>query len=224
MCGRYSLTVTIEELMLRYEIDAASAIPYHRPQYNIAPTQLVVSIIHDGHNRRLGELRWGLVPSWAKDDNMGSRMINARSETLNDKPAYKLPFARKRCLIPADGFYEWQKRENSKQPYRITLRDGSIFSFAGLYDTWIAPDGSKRSTCTIITTTPNSLMAPIHDRMPVILKPEDEMKWLNRQEMGTPSLQQLLIPYPAEAMQADPVSTEVNSVRNDSASCILKLT
>ncbi|HEY2494907.1 MAG TPA: SOS response-associated peptidase [Paenibacillus sp.] len=224
MCGRYSLTVTLEELMLRYQIDAALAVPYHHPQYNIAPTQLVVSVIHDGQNFRLGELRWGLVPSWAKDESMGSRMINARSETLKDKPAYKIPFARKRCLIPADGFYEWQKRENSKQPYRITLRSGSMFSFAGLYDTWIAPDGSKTSTCTIITTTPNSLMAPIHDRMPVILKPEDEMKWLNRKEIATPSLQQLLVPYPAEVMQADPVSTEVNSVRNDSPSCIAKLT
>lgn len=224
MCGRYSLTVTLEELMLRYQIDAAFAIPYHRPQYNIAPTQSIVSVIHDGQNGRLGELRWGLVPSWAKDESMGSRMINARSETLNDKPAYKIPFARKRCLIPADGFYEWQKSETGKQPYRITLRDGGIFSFAGLYDTWITPDGSKRSTCTIITTTPNDLMAPIHDRMPVILKPEDEMKWLNRQEIVTTSLQQLLIPYPAEDMQANPVSTEVNSVKNDSPSCILKLT
>lgn len=160
-------------------------------------------------------------------------MINARSETLEDKPAYRMPFYRKRCLIPADGFYEWQKNGNGKQPFRISLKNGEIFSMAGLYDTWITPSGDKLSTCTVITTEPNQLMASIHNRMPVILRPADEALWLERQTSshtheGSPSLLQslkeLLRPYPAEDMQAIPVSTTVNSVKNDTEDCIRSIT
>ncbi|MEC0243524.1 SOS response-associated peptidase [Paenibacillus dokdonensis] len=224
MCGRFTLIVSLEELMLRYEMDPGHSVPYHRPQYNIAPTQMVLSIIHDGSRLRLGELKWGLVPSWAKDSTMGSRMINARSETLLEKPAYRLPFERKRCLIPADGFYEWQKTGNGKRPYRIKLKSSELFSMAGLYDIWVREDGSKLATCTVITTRPNSLMEPIHDRMPVILRPEDELRWIERGSANTEELQQLLIPYPASEMEAYPVSSTVNSVKNDSPLCIEKST
>ncbi|MWV45117.1 SOS response-associated peptidase [Paenibacillus sp. HJL G12] len=222
MCGRFTLIVSLEELMLRYEMDPGHSIPYHRPQYNIAPTQMVLSIIHDGNRLRLGELKWGLIPSWAKDSSIGSRMINARSETLLEKPAYRLPFERKRCLIPADGFYEWQKTENGKRPYRIKLKSSELFSMAGLYDIWVREDGSKLATCTVITTRPNSLMEPIHDRMPVILRQEDELRWVRRGAANTEELQQLLIPFPADEMEAYPVNTEVNSVKNDSPLCIEK--
>ena len=136
MCGRFTLTVTWEELMTRYLIDPESVSPFHIPRYNIAPTQMVTAIINDGSTNRIGQLQWGLVPSWAKDSSAGAKMINARSETLEDKPAFRMPFYRKRCLIPADGFYEWQN-DNGKQPFRIGLRNGEIFSMAGLYDTWI---------------------------------------------------------------------------------------
>ncbi|MCJ8011255.1 SOS response-associated peptidase [Paenibacillus sp. KQZ6P-2] len=222
MCGRFTLIVSLEELMLRYELDPGYSVPYHHPQYNIAPTQMVLSIIHDGSRLRLGELKWGLVPAWAKDSSMGSRMINARSETLLEKPAYRLPFERKRCLIPADGFYEWQKTEGGKRPYRIKLKSSELFSMAGLYDIWVQGDGSKLATCTVITTRPNSLMEPIHDRMPVILRPEDELRWVQRGTANTEELQQLLIPFPADEMEAYPVSSTVNSVKNDSPLCIEK--
>lgn len=222
MCGRFTLVVSMEELILRYELDPGNSVPYHRPQYNIAPTQMVLSIIHDGKGLRLGELKWGLVPSWAKDESMGSRMINARSETLLDKPAYRLPFERKRCLIPADGFYEWQRTGSGKQPYRIKLKSSELFSMAGLYDIWVREDGSKVATCTVITTRPNALMEPIHDRMPVILRREDELRWVRRGAEDPKELQQLLIPYPAEDMEAYPVNSTVNSVRNDSPLCIEK--
>jgi putative SOS response-associated peptidase YedK len=233
MCGRFTLTVTWEELMTRYLIDPESVSPFHIPRYNIAPTQMVTAIINDGSTNRIGQLQWGLVPSWAKDSSAGAKMINARSETLEDKPAYRMPFYRKRCLIPADGFYEWQKNGNGKQPFRISLKNGEVFSMAGLYDTWITPSGDKLSTCTVITTEPNQLMAPIHNRMPVILRPADEALWLERQTSshtpeGSPSvlqsLKELLRPYPAEDMQAIPVSTTVNSVKNDTEDCIRSIT
>ncbi|AWP28624.1 MULTISPECIES: SOS response-associated peptidase [Paenibacillus] len=231
MCGRFTLTVTWEELMTRYLIDPESVSPFHIPRYNIAPTQMVTAIINDGSTNRIGQLQWGLVPSWAKDSSTGAKMINARSETLEEKPAYRMPFYRKRCLIPADGFYEWQKNENGKQPFRIGLRSGDLFSMAGLYDIWITPSGEKLSTCTVITTEPNTLMEPIHNRMPVILRPEDEALWLERTTAASErypsnlqSLKELLKPYPAQDMQAVPVSTTVNSVKNDTEDCIRSIT
>ncbi|CAM2814528.1 SOS response-associated peptidase [Paenibacillus sediminis] len=220
MCGRFTLTVSLEQLLVRYDVHMTYSISYHHPQYNVAPTQQVLAIIHDGTRNRLGELKWGLVPSWAKEPAVSGKMINARSETLAHKPAFKLPFERKRCIIPADSFYEWQLTAESKQPYRIGLKDGGIFSLAGLYDTWTNPDGTKLSSCTIITTSANSLMAPIHDRMPVILPQEAEDEWLRRDNHNIEALQQLLVPYPAEEMKAYPVSTLVNSVKNNSPACI----
>lgn len=225
MCGRYTITIPLEELILRFHIGGGQP-PYHQPRYNVAPSQMVLAVINDGQHNRLGELRWGLVPAWAKDARGAFQMINARSESIMDKPAYRLPFQRKRCLIPADSFYEWKASGSGKQPMRIMLRSGEPFAMAGLYDTWIDPEsGEKLSTCTIMTTTPNALVADIHDRMPVILRPEDEQLWLNR-EAGTRGpqdlahLQALLRPYPAEQMRAYPVSPRVGNAKYDEASLI----
>ncbi len=219
MCGRFTLTVTMDELLLRYFIDYPAA-PFHQPRYNVAPGQMIAAVIHDGAKNRIGELKWGLIPHWAKDERIGNRCMNARAESLADKPAFKIPFLRKRCLIPADGFYEWKRTGNRKQPMRIMMRHRGIFSMAGLYDTWMAPDGRKISSCTIITTEPNDLMRDIHDRMPVILRPEDESAWLDRNNDDADLLKSLLAPYPAEEMCAYPVSPLVGSVKNDDKRCI----
>lgn len=217
MCGRFTLGISLEELMLRYMLEEIPDYIDYKPHYNIAPTQQIMAVIHDGsQRRRAGTLRWGLVPHWAKDLSIGSRMINARSETVLDKPAFRESFLRKRCLIPADGFYEWLKEENgTKTPYRIIPRTG-LFSFAGLYDTWIDPEGQRISTCTILTISPNTLMSRIHDRMPVILPPGKEQLWLDRTVQQPAELLPLLRPYPEEEMEAYPVSRAVNRVANDS--------
>lgn len=224
MCGRYTITVTLEELLLRYHLEPGFPV-YHRPKYNVAPGQLVMAVIHDGERNRIGELKWGLIPPWAKDESAGYKMINARAETIADKPAYRLPFERKRCIIPADGFYEWKKNEDAKtkQPMRILLKNESIFSMAGLYETWVTPDGRKISTCTIITTTPNRLVADIHDRMPVILRPEQEAAWLDRSNRDSSKLLDMLKPYPEEEMTAYPVPSLVGSVANDTPECVRRL-
>lgn len=222
MCGRYTILVSWDELMLRFMLDQAAP-PYHRPKYNVAPGQMIMAIVNDGMKNRIGELKWGLVPHWAKDPKIGNQMLNARSETLLDKPAYKLPFERKRCLIPADGFYEWKRSENGKQPMRITMKDGGLFAMAALYDTWIAPDGTKIGSCSIVTTEPNPLVADIHDRMPVILRKDDEAIWLNRDFRDTRQLSELLKPYPAERMDAYPVSAAVGNVRNDEPALVARI-
>ncbi|MCA0753958.1 SOS response-associated peptidase [Paenibacillus sp. N4] len=219
MCGRYTLTVTLEELMVRYMIDE-TMVPFHRPKYNVAPSQMVLSVVNDGKGNRLGELKWGLVPPWANDPKIGFQMINARSETAAAKPAFGKPLRRKRCLIPADGFYEWKATASGKQPMRIVLKGGGIFSMAGLYESWLSPDGAKISSCTILTTAPNALVAPIHDRMPVILRREDELLWLDRSVTDTDTLLPLLQPYDSEEMTAYPVGKAVGSVRNDDCSLI----
>ncbi|WP_108992475.1 SOS response-associated peptidase [Paenibacillus agaridevorans] len=214
MCGRYTLVVSIEELMDHYLIENLPE-PF-APRYNIAPTQMVLAVINDGSKNQIGQLKWGLVPTWSKTEKEGFKMINARAETVVDKPAFRTAFQRKRCLIPADGFYEWQRRpDGSKQPYRIVLKDVELFSFAGLYETWISPEGNKVSTCTIITTTPNKLMANIHDRMPVILPHRAEATWLNK-ETPTADLTELMQPYPDEELEAYPVSSAVGNVKNNS--------
>ncbi|MBP1992756.1 SOS response-associated peptidase [Paenibacillus eucommiae] len=219
MCGRYTLIVTIEELMLRYLANLSN--PQHIiPRYNIAPMQEIMAVIHDGERNRLGQMKWGLVPSWAKDAKIGSKMINARAETILEKASFKQLVSRKRCIIPADGFYEWKKEGNTKQPMRIVLKNESVFSFAGLYDTWINPEGHKVSTCTIITTTPNSLMQDIHERMPVILRQEAEQLWLQRNNQNVQQLLELLQPYPADEMSAYPVSAKVGNVKHDFKECI----
>jgi putative SOS response-associated peptidase YedK len=177
--------------------------------------QQIPAVIHDGTRNRLGELRWGLVPSWSRDDKGGSTRINARAETLLEKASFKGLIRSRRCIIPADGFYEWKQGPEGKQPMRIVLPERRIFSLAGLYDIRVDEEGNRLSTCTIITTEPNSLMADIHNRMPVILTPEAEAQWLDRSNEDIPSLLRLLQPYDSSQMRAYPVSAAVGNVRND---------
>lgn len=219
MCGRYTITVTFEQLLAYFAIEEAG-VPFHTPRYNVAPGQLIPAVIHDGEQLRIGQLKWGLIPNWAKDAKLAYKMINARAETVHERSAYKVPFQRKRCLIPADGFYEWMaSRNGGKQPMRIVLKSRSIFSFAGLYDTWLSPEGEKISTCTIITTEPNELVKPIHNRMPVILDEKNEQKWLELDQQPD-VLHAMLKPYDADDMYAYPVSPLVGHVKNDSEACI----
>lgn len=215
MCGRYTIVLTEEEFSM---LTGFASLPFvWQPRYNIAPGQLVPAIISNGGERRIGQLQWGLVPHWAKDDK--KPWINARGETVADKPSFKQSFAQRRCLIPADGFYEWKKNAASgrKQPMRIHLPERKLFMMAGLYDTWIRSDGSKLHTCTIITTHSNRFMSPIHDRMPVILPQDAEQLWLDPGIDGAKLLHSLLKPYPDAEMAAYPVSARVgNVVHNDS--------
>jgi putative SOS response-associated peptidase YedK len=215
MCGRFSIVVTIEELMERFLLEELSPIPYS-PRYNVAPGQLIPAIIaHEGMNR-LGALKWGLLPAWSKEEKLSFPTFNAKAETLSQKASFRLPFERKRCLIPADGFYEWKTSSGGqKQPMRIVMKNRSLFAMAGLYDTWTAPDGRKISSCTVITTEPNALMADIHNRMPVILRPGDEELWLDRSRFEPERLHSLLVPYDADEMEAYPVHPSVGSVKND---------
>lgn len=219
MCGRYTITVTLDELMLRYEIEG-DLTPFHKPRYNVSPSQRVPAIIRDGQRNRLGELRWGLIPEWAKEEKLKVPTFNARAETLKQKPMFRVPFQRKRCLIPADSFFEWKKTEEGKQPMRIMLKSKELFSMAGLYDTWIREDGTKISSCTVITTSPNDVLQEIHDRMPVILHREDESLWLDRGIKDLAPLEKLLKPYPADQMTLYAVSPQVGNVKNDSPECI----
>ena len=214
MCGRFTITDPIEQILERYYASIADGFEY-RPNYNAAPMQHIPTIIGSKDGNRLGSLRWGLVPVWAKDDKIGNKMINARAETLAEKPAFKRLISSKRCIIPTNGFYEWRKEGTAKQPMRILMKDDRLFSLAGLYDTWTDPDGNKLSTCTIITTEPNSLMEDIHNRMPVILRSEDEAEWLGRDNDDVQTLLGLLKPYQAAEMRAYEVPKEVGNVRNN---------
>ena len=195
-------------------------------RFNIAPTQPVgiVRLERGGAEREWALVHWGLIPSWAKDPGIGSRMINARGETVAEKPSFRAAMKRRRCLVPADGFYEWKRIGKRKQPYYIRLRSHAPFAFAGLWEIWAGPDGSELESCTLITTTPNELMADLHDRMPVILAPEDYAQWLgtgqdaDRREIG--QLQHLIRPYDAADMQAYPVSTNVNNPMHEGEALI----
>lgn len=217
MCGRFTLTAdinTIQEAFPWVDIPAGMA-----PRYNIAPTQPVAVVVNDGRNR-LDHYVWGLIPSWSKDPSIGSRLINARAETLAEKPSFRSAFRRRRCLILADGFFEWKKSTDTagkavKIPTYIQLADGKPFAFAGLWENWNGPDGSQILSCTIITTQPNPLTATIHDRMPVILPQQALNRWLEPGEANPEKLADLLVPYPAEAMRAYPVSSLVNNPAND---------
>jgi putative SOS response-associated peptidase YedK len=223
MCGRFTLTVDPGKLQEAIPglIVPKKDIP---PRYNIAPSQPVAVLPNDGQNR-LDFFVWGLIPSWAKDPSVGNRMINARAETLAEKPSFRSAFRRRRCLVFADGFYEWRQEPGSKvkTPFYIRLKSGDPFAFAGLWEIWQAGDGSEIRSCTIITTSPNLLMEDIHNRMPVILPREVYSKWLTPGEVEPRNLNHLLEPYPEEEMQAYPVSRMVNSPNNDVAECIQPL-
>jgi putative SOS response-associated peptidase YedK len=214
MCGRFTLTVNPAELkdtFSDYNFPAMFA-----PRFNIAPTQPVLAIPNDD-KFTADFFIWGLIPMWAKDPDIGNRLINARGETLAEKPSFRGSYRHKRCLILADGFYEWKAfgGRKTKTPYYIHMQDRKPFALAGLWDHWESPDGSSIKSCTIITTTPNELMGAIHDRMPVILHSRDYAKWLDPSPQTPESLQPLIKPFPADAMTAYPVSTLVNKATSD---------
>jgi len=219
MCGRFTLTSPAETVAELFELDAAISLT---PRYNIAPTQsvAVVRAADDRSARRLAQLHWGLIPSWAKDSSIGSRMINARAETVAERPSFRSAFRRRRCLIVADGFYEWQKLGTRKQPHYIHVADRKPFAFAGLWEHWEDPGGAPIDSCTIITTEPNEMMAEIHNRMPVILCPSDYGLWLDPDMQDPENVRSLLRAYPAEEMFAYAVSTHVNKPSNDVPACI----
>jgi len=225
MCGRYTLRVSPAELA---ELFAVINEFDWSPRYNIAPTQTVAVVRdnRDGTGRELALLKWGLIPSWAKDPKIASSLINARAETVAEKPAFRSAFRKRRCLIAVDGFYEWQAiaGQKTKQPYFIAVRDVPAFAFAGLAEHWTSPEGTPVDTCTIITTTANSLMQPIHNRMPVIVDPADYDRWLDPGNQDPNEVLPLLKPFPADRMQAVAVSTLVNSPRNESPQCVVPIT
>jgi putative SOS response-associated peptidase YedK len=225
MCGRFTLTDPDQDLAAQFNLPE---IPDMQPRYNIAPTQPVaaVRVAPDAASpdaapvRELALLHWGLIPFWAKDPKIGSRMINARSETVAEKPAFRAAFRRRRCLVVADGFYEWQKLERGKQPFYVRLRNGQPFAFAGLWEQWKRPDDHVIESCTLLTTQPNNLIRPVHNRMPVILHPSDYDLWLDPEVQQADHLQPLLRAYPPEEMEAYPISRFVNHPDHDDARCI----
>jgi putative SOS response-associated peptidase YedK len=217
MCGRYTLTAPVESLAEEFGFDASSVdLP---PNYNVAPTQGVAAVLSGGGERRLEVLRWGLIPPWADDPQIGSRMINARAETAPEKPSFRRAFRERRCLIPADGFYEWKRTNGAKQPYYIHMKEGHPFAFAGLWESWKDDDGPEIRSCTILTTGPNALVGEIHDRMPVILPVGSYGAWLDP-EADRDELYGLLAPYLEDEMEAYPVSRFVNSPSNNDPRCI----
>src|SRR5262245_44785632 len=221
MCGRYTLRVSPAELA---EIFGVLETIEWSPRYNIAPTQTVAAVRprEQGGGRELALLKWGLIPFWAKDARIASSLINARAETVATKPAFRAALKKKRCLIPADGFYEWQAvpGQKTKQPYYITVCDAPVFAFAGLWEHWTNPEGARVDTCSIITTDANELMQKVHTRMPVILDRDDYDLWLDRDVQDSEEVLPLLKPFPASRMQLVPISTLVNSPRNDKPECI----
>jgi putative SOS response-associated peptidase YedK len=217
MCGRFTLAIDIEDLLDEFVFELDEYV--YKPRYNVAPTQQVLTYGAQGPGTA-ESMRWGLVPVWAKDIKIGFKMINARAETVATSGAFRTPLRRRRCLVLADGFYEWKKEGATKTPIRIGLKEWRPFGFAGVWDEWHGPDGPIRS-CTIITTEPNELVEPIHNRMPVILPKETHATWLNQSIQDPEQLTPLLKPYPAEGMEAYVVSTAVNSSRNEDPECIL---
>jgi putative SOS response-associated peptidase YedK len=218
MCGRYNFSKP-QKLKQRYQLEADFAM---EPEYNVAPSMTMPVIIANekGTNEAV-KMKWGLIPHWAKEPRVKFSTINARAETISSSPVYKVPFQRFRCLVPADGFYEWKKLYGGKTkiPYYFFVKDEEIFSFAGLYDIWKDAEGNEFPTYTIITTTPNKLMEKVHNRMPVILKRDDEETWLSPSQ-DQQELQHLLVPFPASEMAAYTVSTKVNSPKNNSPEII----
>ncbi len=222
MCGRFTLTADTKQIQ---ETIPGIVVPQDiSPRWNVSPQQPIAVVPNDGKNT-LDFFLWGLIPSWAKDPEIGNRMINARAETLTEKPAFRAAFRRRRCLVLADGFYEWRQVPGSKRkiPMYIKLASGKPFAFAGLWEVWHSPDGSVIPSATIITTHPNALMEPIHNRMPVILPQEAYDVWLTTGEQDPELLSSLLKPYPPEEMVAHPVSTLVNDPKNELPDCILPL-
>lgn len=219
MCGRFTQTQSAEAIATLFRL---AEMPTVTPSYNIAPTQSVGVIMapDDPSTWQFRQLRWGLIPSWAKDPSMGNRLINARSETVAEKPSFRSAFRQRRCLVLADGFYEWQRSQGQKQPFYFQLREQPLFAFAGLWERWQSPEGEAIASCTILTTAANELLSQVHDRMPVILPPDTYETWLDPTLRDPERLQPLLQPYAATAMESYPVSSQVNSPKHNSPDCI----
>ena len=216
MCGRFERSSPIERIASKFNITQARLIV--EPSYNIAPSQNILVIIEQG-TRQFMSCRWGFIPSWAKDPSIGHKMINARAETVASKPAFRSAFRKHRCLIVANGFYEWQKTERKKVPYYIRLKSGEPFGFAGIYSTWVSDTAESIDSCAIITTDANDLIRDVHERMPVIIPHDKVDHWLN-DVTNQATLLEMLRPYPAEEMQMYEVSTKVNSPTYDSPDVI----
>jgi putative SOS response-associated peptidase YedK len=216
MCGRFVIDLSPDLVAGFFGLAAVPDLP---PRYTVAPTQSVPVIreASDG-SRRLTMMRWGLVPSWAKD--IGDGLINARSETINEKPSFRQAFRQRRCIIPANGFFEWLRVEGTKVPYYVRMADGAPMPFAGIWEAWFSPDGQVMESCAILTTSANAMVAPIHDRMPVILRPDEFGLWLDRQVHDAERLTTLFAPYPADRVEAYRVSTLVNNPAHDGPECI----
>ncbi len=221
MCGRYTQTGRMEELLKLLQV---ARMPQLKPRFNIAPSQTVACVRNapeNGH-RECVMLKWGLIPSWAKDISNGNKMINARSETVAEKPSFRNAFQSRRCLVLADGFYEWKREGKAKQPYYICFKDHRLFAFAGLWERWGKAEPTIES-CTVITTNPNTLMTPIYPRMPVILAPNNYELWLDPSIQAPTLLASLMTPHPSDEMKAYPVSTIVNNPQNDLPECTKQL-
>ncbi len=226
MCGRFTLISSVADLQLRFgfAMDASGIdAPEVRPRYNIAPTQSVLVVVNDG-TRRGEMMRWGLVPSWAKDIKIGNRMINAVSETAATKPAFRSAFRRRRCLVLADGFFEWRREGKQRVPLYFTPQSGEPLAFAGLWENWQSPEGEWVRSCTILTTAANSFIEPVHDRMPVILSAETEPLWLDPMTETSETLEPLLLPAPPELLTVREVSPVVNNARSEGPDCIAPAT
>lgn len=220
MCGRYTLFADEHEIY--EEFGPIREISAYEPSYNVAPGQNVLAIIHDGSEKRAGPLRWGLVPAWAKDEKIGYRMINARSETAHEKPSFKNLMARRRCLIVADSFYEWKQMDGSKQPQRIRVLDRNLFAFAGLWDKWVKDD-KILFTCTMLTKDANDFMKPIHHRMPIILPKDKEDEWIQPHILEPSQAKQFIEEIEDEKLTAYPVDTYVNKAQHNDQKCIQPL-
>lgn len=210
MCGRFARKSNPKRLAREFNV---AEVPDAEPSYNVAPTHNILAVRQGGDGREMTFLKWGLVPSWAKDASIGAKLINARSETVEEKPSFRDAFRRRRCIVPADGFYEWKREGDRKQPYFFRLRDERPFGFAGLWDRWEGEGGEVINSCAILTTEANGVLRPVHDRMPVILHQEDYETWLEAGERERALLRELLRPYTEEEMTGYPVSPAVNSTR-----------
>jgi putative SOS response-associated peptidase YedK len=220
MCGRFTLRAPAERVQREFQLEE---VPSMEARYNIAPTQSVLAVRRASAELEAVMLKWGLIPSWAKDASIGAKLINARSETVAEKPSFREAFLRRPCLIPADGFYEWQRRGDRKQPYYFRFTDERLFAFAGLWEKWRTPEGQSLESCSILTTQANELLGAVHDRMPVILHPETYDLWLDGDVRKQGLRQELLRPFPAAEMTAYPVSASVNSPRHQGEGLVLPL-
>lgn len=220
MCGRFVCDMPPGIISELFEVSAPADIPR---SYNIAPSSRILAVRYQESGRELSLLRWGLIPSWAKDYAAAKAIINARSETAEEKPFFRQALRKRRCLIPANGFFEWQRDESKRQPYFIRMKSAEIMGLAGIWECWTSPDGERLETCAILTVASNSLIRTIHDRMPVIIRTEDFPLWLDRETVDPAIVKPLCTPYPAELLEMYPVSSLVNNPRNNSSECIARL-